>query len=230
MDEQVKLRGYRIEPGEIEQALLGAPGIRQAAVVLREVPGGPKGLVGYVVSEGAFDKEAVTAYLKERLPEYMIPAVLTGLDRLPLMANGKIDKRRLPAVDASSSMSAGYAAPRNGLEASLATTWQDLLGVVRVGIHDNFFELGGDSIITIQVVSRLRRLGYGLHPKDIFLHQTIGRLSAAVAGRGQDLRTGGGEQGLLSGKAGLLPIQAMFLEKGGAGVSHFNHTGAGGAP
>jgi aryl carrier-like protein len=126
---------------------------------------------------------------------------------LPLTANGKIDKRALPEPDVDKLSSNEYVAPTTELEKLLAEIWQQLLGLDRVGIEDNLFELGADSILTIQVVSRANRLGYQLQPKDIFLHQTIARLSRVIAER--NTSAGITEQGELTGLAGLLPIPAM---------------------
>ena len=116
----------------------------------------------------------------------------------------------------------GYEAPDSDLERVLAGIWEELLGVERVGIGDNFFELGGDSIITIQVVSRARRMGYELAPRDIFLHQTIRKLSQALLGRGRGASLG--EQGLLEGGCGLLPIQHWYFEQEQTNYDHFNQS------
>jgi acyl-CoA synthetase (AMP-forming)/AMP-acid ligase II/aryl carrier-like protein len=193
IDDQVKIRGYRIEPGEIESVLLESGLVSQAVVVAlpvlavpslrREDKQGTKRLVAYVVSEGAFDKQTVISYLHGKLPDFMVPALWVQLTHLPLTPNGKIDKKALPDPDAGWLSANEYAAPRNEPESKLVQVWQELLGTERIGIDDNFFELGGDSIITIQVVSRARRMGYELQPKDIFIHQTVRQLSLAIAQR-----------------------------------------------
>src|SRR6185437_16202323 len=135
--------------------------------------------------------------------------------------NGKTDKKALPDPELGD-MTTEYAAPRNETEEKLANIWQELLGIERIGTYDNFFELGGDSILTIQVVSRMRRLGHTIQPKDIFKYQTIASLSAAI-GQGTDSRVSG-EQGILSGSFGLLPIQSWYLEKEQPAISHFNQS------
>ncbi|MCO2673315.1 amino acid adenylation domain-containing protein, partial [Pseudomonas aeruginosa] len=165
IDHQVKLRGLRIELGEIEARLLEHPWVREAAVLA--VDG--KQLVGYVVleSEGGDWREALAAHLATSLPEYMVPAQWLALERMPLSPNGKLDRKALPAPEVSVAQ-AGYSAPRNAVERTLAEIWQDLLGVERVGLDDNFFALGGDSIVSIQVVSRARQAGLQLSPRDLF--------------------------------------------------------------
>ena len=224
IDEQVKIRGYRIELGEIESVIQESKLVSQSVVLARETNEGSRRLVAYVVPEGDFDKEAIMNYLTRKLPEYMVPALWVELESLPLTPNGKIDKKALPDPDASELLSNEYASPRNELEEKLAAIWKDLLHVERVGIHDNFFELGGDSIITIQVVSRARRAGYELKPKDIFIHQTIGSISAAITERSAAAVTG--EQGLLTGTSGLLPIQQWYFESAGESeyVSYYNQS------
>ncbi len=220
IDDQVKIRGYRIELGEIESVLQETGLVKQAVVLAKKNSEGIKRLIGYVVAGEGYTREAVTAYLHTRLPEYMVPALLMELEVLPLTTNGKVNKKALPDVDANKLASNEYAAPRNEVEKHLAETWQKLLGIERAGINDNFFELGGDSILTIQVVSRMRRHGYELRAKDIFVHQTISRLSAAIAERSQ--LEASGEQGILSGLSGLLPIQQWYLEKDAVAISHYN--------
>ncbi|MEO6638263.1 MAG: condensation domain-containing protein, partial [Ginsengibacter sp.] len=139
---------------------------------------------------------------------------------LPLTINGKIDKRALPDPEMQDALSNEFVAPRNELEEKLAEIWKTLLGIKQVGINDNFFELGGDSILTIQVVSRAKRFGYNLQPKDIFIHQTIKKLSQAVSQRAEAIVSG--EQGFLTGEAKLLPVQQWYLENEQTHVSHFN--------
>ncbi|MEO7768106.1 MAG: condensation domain-containing protein, partial [Ferruginibacter sp.] len=220
IDEQVKIRGYRIELGEIETVMHQSGMVNQAVVLARAQGEGAKRLTGYVVAGEGYTKEGLMEWLGKRLPEYMVPQLWVELASLPLTANGKVDKKALPEVEATEQLSHEYVAPRNLAEEDLAESWQKLLGIPRAGIHDNFFELGGDSILTIQVVSRMRRLGYELQPKDIFLHQTISRLSAVIAERSASATTG--EQGVLTGQSGLLPIQQWYLEKELATPSHFN--------
>ncbi len=221
-DQQVKLRGYRIELGEIEAALRRENEVQDAVVVVQEGAGGEKRLVGYVVrGEGA---AAVTmsewrSRLSEQLPEYMIPAVVVELREMPLTANGKVDRRALPAPDgARPELKASYEAPRNEVEAELCRLWAEVLGVERVGIHDNFFELGGDSILSIQVVTRANRKGLRLAHKHLFEYRTVAEL-AAVADTTAVIEN---EQGEVSGKQRLTPIQQWFFAQSFVEPHHWN--------
>ncbi|NPY92761.1 non-ribosomal peptide synthase/polyketide synthase [Pseudomonas aeruginosa] len=216
IDHQVKLRGLRIELGEIEARLLEHPWVREAAVLA--VDG--RQLVGYVVleSEGGDWREALAAHLATSLPEYMVPAQWLALERMPLSPNGKLDRKALPAPEVSVAQ-AGYSAPRNAVERTLAEIWQDLLGVERVGLDDNFFSLGGDSIVSIQVVSRARQAGLQLSPRDLFQHQNIRSLAlAAKAGAAT------AEQGPASGEVALAPVQRWFFERAIPNRQHWNQS------
>ena len=216
IDHQVKLRGLRIELGEIEARLLEHPRVREAAVLA--VDG--RQLVGYVVleSESGDWREALAAHLATSLPEYMVPAQWLALERMPLSPNGKLDRKALPAPEVSVAQ-AGYSAPRNAVERTLAEIWQDLLGVERVGLDDNFFSLGGDSIVSIQVVSRARQAGLQLSPRDLFQHQNIRSLAlAAKAGAAT------AEQGPASGEVALAPVQRWFFERAIPNRQHWNQS------
>ncbi|MGY6278355.1 amino acid adenylation domain-containing protein, partial [Methylomonas sp. MgM2] len=244
-DQQIKLRGYRIEPGEIEAALRALPGVDDAHVLLREDEG-RRYLAAYLQpGEGAAshgqtevsgiidspspsrDTEQLKAALAARLPDYMIPARFVWLEQLPRTAHGKIDRRALPVPDAPARRAPQ--APTNSTEAVLAQLWQDLLGRHDIGIHDNFFELGGDSIISIQLVSRARAQGLGFTPKDLFQQQTIAGL-AQVAQRlnpdGSDQATQAKAQAQepATGHAPLLPIQRVFFEQNPPNPAHWNQS------
>ncbi len=210
-DEQVKIRGYRIELGEIEAVLKEQEGVEQAVVVAREQEGGEgeKRLVAYVVLKGYEEKQKQEARgegegkeereginkaglihgyregLSARLPEYMVPGQYVLLEKLPLTANGKVDRKALPAPEGGAGQEAVYVAPRNAVEQALCEIWQEVLKREQVGVEDNFFSLGGDSILSIRVVSMLKSRGITLSIKDIFQNQTIDQL-AAVAQVGKD--------------------------------------------
>ncbi|MEP6583183.1 MAG: amino acid adenylation domain-containing protein, partial [Ginsengibacter sp.] len=222
IDDQVKIRGYRIELGEIENVIQQSGLIKESVVVVLANSEGINRLVGYVTSKDKFDKKGLITYLNSKLPAYMIPLIWVELDQLPLTANGKIDKKALPDPDFNQLTEDEYLAPRNKVELELTGIWQELLGIQNIGINDNFFELGGDSILTIQAVSRSKRLGYELKPKDIFLHQTIAKLSAAIDQSSKPLVIG--EQGILEGAAGLTPIQDWFFNAEPEATSHFNQS------
>ncbi|WP_180361551.1 pyoverdine non-ribosomal peptide synthetase PvdD [Pseudomonas aeruginosa] len=159
IDHQVKIRGFRIELGEIEAALAGLAGVRDAVVLAHDGVGGTQ-LVGYVVADSAEDaerlRESLRESLKRHLPDYMVPAHLMLLERMPLTVNGKLDRQALPQPDASLSQQA-YRAPGSELEQRIAAIWSEILGVERVGLDDNFFELGGHSLLATRVISRVRQ-------------------------------------------------------------------------
>ncbi|BAY99674.1 amino acid adenylation domain-containing protein [Tolypothrix tenuis PCC 7101] len=162
IDNQVKVSGFRIELGEIEIALLQSPLVKEAVVIVREDSPGEKLLVGYFVAETNEDSSQIISelrrFLKQQLPEYMVPKIFVALEALPLNANGKVDRRALPKPDAySPELEANYVAPRTPIEQQIADIWTQVLNVKQVGIYDNFFELGGYSLLGIQVISRLRQ-------------------------------------------------------------------------
>jgi amino acid adenylation domain-containing protein len=159
MDNQIKIRGYRIELGEIESVLGQHPAIQSSVVAVREDGPGDKQLVGYVVprTKRSFDAAKVRKYLKQKLPEYMLPSAFVLLDELPLTPSGKVDRRALPAPDQSRPASVDVCQPpRTPTEEVLARIWAEVLKLEKVGIHDNFFELGGHSLLATQIVSRIR--------------------------------------------------------------------------
>ncbi len=188
IDHQVKVRGFRIELGEIDAALLLLPGVAQAAVVVREEPGGDRRLIAFLTVEpGAAPAVAgLREGLLRRLPDYMVPAAFVILEALPLNASGKVDRRALArrALEAGALAAPGeekeYAAPRDPAEQALAGLWAELLGRERVGIHDRFFELGGDSILAIRLVARAQKAGLRFSPRQLFQHQTIAALAPVV--------------------------------------------------
>ncbi|MGN7996791.1 non-ribosomal peptide synthase/polyketide synthase, partial [Chitinophaga sp. 22308] len=219
-DDQVKVRGFRIELGEIEAVLQECEWVEQAAVAVKTDEFNNKRLVAYIVPRTTFDRDAIVTHLKARLPEYMVPGILQQLEKLPVTVNGKVDRKMLPDPDANELSHNTYTAPRNETESVLAGIWQDLLGISQVGIHDNFFELGGDSIITIQVVSRAKRAGYMLQPRDLFRSQTIAALGELLQENTKQQVTA--EQGQLTGAAGLLPVQQWYFDTNGQSGAHFN--------
>ena len=193
IDEQVKIRGFRIELGEIEAVLAEHPAIREAAVIAREDIPGQKRLVAYIVPTGSSVPNAeVAAYLREKLPDYMVPSSFVAMSALPLTANGKVDRKALPAPDDSGSRQESYVAPRTPVEEVLANIWAGILQRDRVGVHDDFFELGGHSLLATQVVSRVRQaLVTELPLRALFETPTVAGLAERVEGL---RRQGGGLQ------------------------------------
>jgi len=225
MDEQVKIRGFRVELGEIESVLQQSGLATQAAVLALTNLQGNKYLCAFVVAKAgeAIDKEPLSAYLQTRLPDYMVPQAWVPVNNLPLTPNGKTDRKKLAELAPhATSQTKTYRPPQNQAEQDLADIWQTLLGIENIGVDDNFFELGGDSILTIQAVSRANRLGHHLQPRDIFVHQTIARLAKAISDTTAAETTA--EQGMLTGPAGLLPIQQWYLQSNAAHVSHYNQS------
>jgi amino acid adenylation domain-containing protein len=222
LDDQVKIRGFRIELGEIEAVLGQHPSVDETVVMVREDVPGNKRLVAYVVINASpvpSMQELLHHFLKQQLPEYMVPSALVLLETLPLTPNGKIDRRALPAPDMTRPEWSGtLVSPRTAVEEKLAEIWADVLGLQQVGIHDNFFELGGDSILSIQIIARANQAGLKLTPKQLFQHQTIAEL-AEVAGTGQANQA---EQGLVTGKVLLTPIQRWFFEQDLPQPHHWN--------
>jgi amino acid adenylation domain-containing protein len=179
-DDQVKIRGFRIELGEIEAVLGKHPGVKQAVVLARPDERGEKRLLAYIVArDGNLTSEALRAYLKEQLPDYMVPAALMLLAKLPLNANGKIDRQALP--DPEQAQTKAYVAPRNPTEELVANIWAEVLRRDRVSIEDNFFDLGGHSLMATQVVSRIReKFHVELAMRILFEQPTICGLAQAV--------------------------------------------------
>lgn len=234
IDDQVKFRGFRIELEEIRAVLLRHPKIKEAILVIRENTYGHQRLIGYLLLKKVKEHQKTTikvgelqTYLQTILPDYMIPSALIILESIPLTANGKLDKKSLPDPELRDSNS--YISPRNELEDKICQVWSEALGLAKgeVGIKDDFFRLGGDSIVTIQIVSKLRqRFKIFISVKDIFKYRTIGRLYDEVLSKQNvdkniDIKT---EQGLLKGDVPLLPIQQWFFDNNFAVPNYWNQT------
>ena len=220
-DDQVKIHGYRVEPGEIEVALRAHAAIASCVVMARQDSPGDRKLVAYVVPhDGQVPPAAeLRSFLSDRLPEYMTPSAFVFLDRLPLTSNGKVDRRALPAPDyARHSHERRVVEPRTAAEETLAKIWSGVLGVDPIGVNDNFFELGGDSILSIQIIARANQAGLRLSPRQLFQHQTIAELAAVVG----TVATATAEQGIVTGEAPLTPVQARFFELDQPEPHHYN--------
>jgi thioesterase domain-containing protein len=181
IDAQVKVRGHRVELGEIESHLLRFPSIRRALVTTRESRSGDVRLIAYVVTNGTVpDAATLRTYLRERLPEYMLPQWFIPLDTIPTLPNGKTDLKRLPPPHQESSLTSATE-PRTAIEKELRAIWRDILQISGVGIHDNFFDLGGHSILTVRLVSRIRiDLRRACTLPMVFRYPTVATLAAAL--------------------------------------------------
>ena len=182
-DHQVKIRGFRIELGEIEAALRDQAGVDQTVVIAREDTPGDKRLVAYVVSGSTAPSAAdLRKALKQRLPDYMIPAAFVNLDRLPLSPNGKIDRKALPAPELDEfTLESDYIAPRNEVEEKLGQIWAEVLGLAKVGIHDDFFELGGHSLSAVRAMAQVNAaFGTNLPIRVLFQAKTVQQVASLV--------------------------------------------------
>ncbi len=226
-DHQVKVRGFRIEPGEIEAALRAAPGVGETVVVARETAQGTR-LVAYLApvpasvpatrAGAAPDEGALRAHLERSLPDYMVPSAIVVLDRLPTGPGGKVDRKALPEPPEAAAAQAG-GAPRGEAEQAVGRVWCEVLGRAAVGRGDNFFELGGDSILSLQIVARLRLAGWRATPRQLFERQTIAQLAAAIE------RLPSGEArpaGPARGEVPLLPFQRDFFAMPMPARHHWN--------
>ncbi|HEY0018768.1 MAG TPA: amino acid adenylation domain-containing protein, partial [Longimicrobium sp.] len=213
-DFQVKVRGFRIEPGEVEAALLSHPAVREALAMARADGGGEKRLVAYVAAgaDEAPQAAELRAHLRALLPEYMVPAAFVVLDAFPLTANGKVDRRAFPAPADAGADGAEYVAPRTPVEELLAGIWCEVLGRERVGAHEGFFELGGHSLRATRVISRVRSaFGVDLPVRALFDAPTVAGLAARVeAARGGE---GAAELPPLARAAGEGPWPLSFAQR-----------------
>ena len=182
IDNQIKLRGHRIELGEIESALLSHASVSDTAVIVREDSPGDKRLVAYVkpAQSGPLDPKQLREYLAQRLPEAMVPTLFAAMDTLPLTPNGKIDRNALAALPPVGAEQASYAAPRNDREKAIATIWEQVLRVERIGLQDDLFELGADSIHLFQIAARAEKERIKITPKQLMQFRTIAALSALL--------------------------------------------------
>ncbi len=221
IDNQVKLRGFRIELAEIEAQLSQHPGVRQNVVVVREDFPSQQRLVAYIVSHQQHFPTVteLRGFLKQTLPDYMVPSVFIQLDALPLLPNGKVDHKSLPIPDTNRpELTGDFVAPRDFIEEKLVQIWGEVLRVENIGIYDNFFELGGDSILSLQAIAKANQAGLQLTPKQIFEYQTIAEL-AGIVNTTTILQA---EQGLVTGSLPLTPIQHWFFEQALPEPHHWN--------
>ena len=217
-DDQVKIHGFRIEPGEIEAVIAAHPGVERVTVVARDDT-----LVAYLATKVPVPEEDLRALVTRRLPTYMMPSVFVFLDELPLSPNGKVDHAALPAPGGGEDAGTPHVAPRTTIELALAGIWAYVLGIEDVGslgVDDNFFDLGGDSILSIQLVFKAKRAGLAVSAKDLFLHQTIRRL-AELAGKDE---VPAAKVETPSGPVPLTPIQRRLFETHAVAPHHHNQS------
>ncbi|MBY8914908.1 amino acid adenylation domain-containing protein [Bacillus sp. YC2] len=218
-DAQVKVRGHRIELGEIKSALQELPFIKEAAVITRSDKHGQQSIFAYASAneEQKLNEADIRGSLRSILPEYMIPARFVQLDELPLTANGKLDEKSLPEPELNES-SGNDISPRNEIEQMMAEIWEELLGVEGLGVNAHFFHLGGDSIKALQVCARLKQEGYETTVRELFEHQTLGELSAQVRKVRRVI-----DQAPVSGEVPLTPVQHWFFSQS-VSSDHFNQS------
>ncbi|MDR0126242.1 non-ribosomal peptide synthetase [Bacillus zhangzhouensis] len=220
IDHQVKIRGHRVECGEIEAAMLSFEDIIECAVIPHQHESGHKRLIGYFVQKGALTQQAIRQALKEMLPDYMVPSLLMELDELPLTPNGKVDQKRLPPPEwRQEEVDTPIDRPVSEEERVLEKVWSQLLGAPSIGVHDNYFELGGDSIIVIQMVARLAQEGYIIQPRDVFEKQTISQLALVMKKADVSVSY---NQAPITGDVRLLPIQSWFFEQSMTNQDYWN--------
>ncbi len=219
LDNQVKIKGFRIELEEIEAVLNQYPQIQQACVIPHSDDSGNQRLVAYFVSSHAIVNNEIRQFLRGKLPDYMIPSFFVELKKLPLTSNGKIDRKALPIPDLSQGKNENNTPPTTEKEIILTKIWSEVLGI-NVGIDDNFFEMGGDSILSIQIIARANQAGLSLTPRQLFQYQTIAEL-ATVAGTKTQIQA---EQGILTGEVPLTPIQHWFFEQSLPEIHHYNQS------
>ncbi|PZD92996.1 hypothetical protein DNH61_25410 [Paenibacillus sambharensis] len=218
-DGQAKIRGYRVEPGGIEAKLLAHEAVAEAAVVPYPDREGRTSLAAYLTAHGKLSVSQLRSWLAETLPDYMIPSSFTQLERMPLTANGKLDRKGLPAPGSGAAAEGGYTPPGSALEKTLAQIWEQVLGVVSPGIHDHFFELGGDSIKAIQVSSRLHAQGLRIELKNVMKHPTIAGMSKHITAANRVI-----SQGPVEGEVTFTPIIHRFMEQPAEVRHHYNQS------
>ncbi|MEO1572975.1 MAG: amino acid adenylation domain-containing protein [Bacteroidota bacterium] len=211
VDAQVKVRGYRVEPGEIEEALLNHDAVREVAVV---PVGGPsrQQLAAYVLPkdpDAPPDAAVLRTALRAALPEYMVPQFFVIRTTFPRTPSDKLDRKALPPPDPNDALPDEMVVPRNDVEYRLCAVWSSVLGLEEIGVNANFFDLGGDSILCIQLVAHARKAGIRFTPLQLFQHQTVGELAEVVEAGAVEIAS----TGPVTGTAPLTPFQARYFER-----------------
>ncbi|SKA46690.1 non-ribosomal peptide synthase domain TIGR01720/amino acid adenylation domain-containing protein [Chitinophaga eiseniae] len=219
IDNQVKIQGYRIEPGGIETVVLQYPFIKQCFVATVENEHSDKLLVAYLQVKEGYSDEALKEHLREHLPTYMIPSFLATLPAIPMTSNGKVDRKKLPGADLLKA-SGDYEPPHTEIQQIVVGILEEMFNRERISLTDNFFEMGGDSIKSIQVASRLRQRGYKLQLKDIIRHPVVKDFTAQVKVN----TTTGVKEDMFTGAITLSPIQQYFFESKRGNYHHYNQS------
>jgi len=220
-DEQIKIRGFRVETGEIENTLLKHPSIIQTFIMPRVTHSGNKELIAYIVGKEKLNISTIRSFLAHDLPDYMIPAYFIQIKSLPLNINGKVDKNALPDPDSvGMDIGVAYEPPHNDMETQLAQTWEHILHRKPIGINDNFFALGGDSIKAIQIISHLKQKNLKLEIRNLFLYPTIAELAGYISIDSNIYDN----QNLIKGFVPLTAIQSWFFENHKIDRHHFNQS------
>ncbi|MCX8130918.1 MAG: amino acid adenylation domain-containing protein, partial [Clostridia bacterium] len=221
MDNQVKIRGHRIEVGEVESCILSHPMVKEAVVVTAEDTEGNKSLAAYYVATSLISSLELREHIAKELPDYMVPTYFVQLEKMPMTLNGKIDRKSLPSHSAGQEYKTEIVEPRNEMEERLTAIWKEVLRIDRIGIEDNFYGLGGDSIKAIQVVAKTNQLGLNIAVKDIVKYKTIALIVENVNLASVDTSI---IQKEVEGNIPLIPIQKWFFERNTEYRRYRNHT------
>ncbi|MCP4155379.1 MAG: non-ribosomal peptide synthetase, partial [bacterium] len=220
IDRQVKIRGYRIELEELESRLLASESVREAVIIARENAKGEKYLCAYLVSPYPLNTKKLRGILLKSVPEYMLPSYFMSINKIPLTANGKLDRNALPEPIADVP-ARKYTEPRNDKEILLTEIWQQALDIDKIGINDDFFALGGDSIKAIQIISLLKKHKLTTDVTRLFFHKTIRQLAKHLKVTGKNRLI---HQGVVTGYVSLTPLQHWFINNHYPCLNHFNQS------
>ncbi len=221
-DSQVKIRGHRVELGEIEHCINHLPNIHQSVVADYSDSHGEKQLCGYIVADETVELAEIKRELAKYLPDYMIPAQFIQVDEIPLSANGKVDRKLLPNPEKyieESKMIRGYEAPKTQTEKLVVEAFEHVLGMERVSVNDNFFDLGGDSIKAIHILNKIREAGYDSSMRNLLMERTPKLIAMNLSTKKEIIPA---EQGEISGEISLTPIQNYFFAQNMMNPEHFN--------
>lgn len=211
IDQQIKIRGYRVELDDIENTINKNPNVKQSVVLVKQNESKPKRLIAYIKPNDLFDENQLKLQLKETLPDYMIPSSFILIDAIPKLPNGKVDKKLLSEINIISKPKTYnyFEKPKNNIEKKLLTIWEDILNIKPISITDNFFEIGGDSILSIQIIAKARKAGLIITPNQLFEHQSISELAMFVSYKHEAPKI---IEKMVLGEVALTPIQEWYFE------------------